>query len=86
MRGPLRWPPHSLSWRCPLDEEVIVRIRFWEHSDEFRDEYYAVPRDQLERIRRAMRPHGEHSLEAAEIVRECGRKLEPELSVDVVEY
>lgn len=69
-----------------MDKEVVVCVQLWEDSEICRDEYYAVPRDRIDGIRGLIRPHGEHSPEAYASVRECGRKLHPELVVDIVEY
>lgn len=65
--------------------EAIVRIQFWESQEDSRVEYYAVPEHQLEEIQRLVR-RDPASAAVRAIVEEHGRKLVPQVTIEVVEY
>ncbi|MDO8599626.1 MAG: hypothetical protein Q7S02_05970 [bacterium] len=68
-----------------MDEEAIVRIRYWENQDDCRDVLYAVPTDRLSEIQ-ALVARDRNSADARALVEHHGRKLEPQVTVEVVEY
>lgn len=66
------------------EEEVIVRIRFWENQEEHRDVYYTVPEGRLGEIQKFTQ-QGSHAA-ARDLVEACGRPIEPKFTVEIDEF
>ena len=63
--------------------EVIVRIRSWQNQEDSRDEYYAVS---LATAQRAQALAEQNPSGARTLIEIEGQKLEPQVTVEVVEY